>query len=417
MPEQGSAASDAPAGPLASSESGQGGLWAFAVLSAVYFGFIGYFNPYLPLWLKELGFSTLAIGTLTSVQSLTRVIAPYAWGWVSDHTGRRVWLMRIASVIAFASALGLLLTPGWVTPGIVFVGAVLFAMFLNTSAMMPMAEAALAQLVTTRQGLDVRRYGRVRVWGSIGFIITVVVFGFWFERDGLRGFPWGAAILLAGLVASCWRLPAQRESVHGSEPAPGLGPVMAKPAVRWFFVSLFFMILAHVSLYAFFSLYLDSLGYSKRIVGFLWAVSVVVEIAWFVDQGRWLPRLPLPTWIVLACVVAALRFSVTAAFGNSLALLVVAQAVHAITFAAHHTVCIAFINQHFPGRLRGRGQALYTVIGYGISGLVGGVAGGALSEALGFAAVFWAAGGMGIIAALAAWRSGVIAANSQEAGP
>ena len=128
---------------------------------------------------------------------------------------------------------------------------------------------------------------------------------------------------------------------------------------------------------------------------------------------RWLPRLPLPTWIVLACAVAALRFSVTAAFGNSLALLVVAQAVHAITFAAHHTVCIAFINQHFPGRLRGRGQALYTVIGYGISGLMGGVAGGALSEALGFAAVFWAAGAMGCIAALAAWRSAVLTGAKQ----
>ena len=341
------------------------------------------------------------------------MIAPYGWGWLSDHTGQRVWLMRIAAAAAFMCALGLLLTPGWVAPGFLFVAVVLFAMFLNTSAMMPMAEAALAQLVTTRQGMDVKRYGRVRVWGSVGFIITVVVFGFWFERFGLDGFPWGAAILLAGLVVSCWRLPAHREAVHGSEPAPSLGPVMAKPAVRWFFVALFFMILAHVSLYAFFSLYLDSLGYSKRIVGFLWAVSVVVEIAWFLDQGRWLPRLPLGTWIVLACLLAALRFSATAAFGSSLALLVVAQAVHAITFAAHHTVCIAFINEHFPGRLRGRGQALYTVIGYGISGLVGGVGGGALSEALGFAAVFWAAGAMGGIAALAAWRSAVLSGSGQ----
>src|ERR1700752_2684375 len=178
MPEPGSSASGA------SGQPGAGGLWAFAPLSAVYFAFIGYFNPYLPLWLKELGFSTLAIGTLTSVQSLTRVIAPYAWGWVSDHTGKRVWLMRIASTIAFVFALGLLLTPRWVDPGIVFVGAVLFAMFFNTSAMMPMAEAALAPLVTTRQGLDVRRYGRVRVWGSVGFIITRVGFGFLFGGQG-----------------------------------------------------------------------------------------------------------------------------------------------------------------------------------------------------------------------------------------
>src|SRR5262245_61059030 len=121
MPEQGSAAVG-----VATETGGARDLWAFAALSAVYFAFIGYFNPYLPLWLKGLGFSTLAIGTLTSVQSLTRVIAPYAWGWVSDHTGQRVWLMRIASSIAFLFAIGLLLTPGWMAPGIVFVGAVLF---------------------------------------------------------------------------------------------------------------------------------------------------------------------------------------------------------------------------------------------------------------------------------------------------
>lgn len=381
-------------------------LWAFALLSALYFGFIGYFNPYLPLWLKELGFGTLAIGVLSSVQSLTRVLAPYGWGWVSDHTGHRVWLMRIASSLAFVCAWGLVATPRWVDPGFAYVAIVLFVMFCNTSAMMPMAEAAMSQMVSRGGTLDVGRYGRVRVWGSIGFIITVVVFGFWFDTRGLDGFAWGAVLLLAGLVATAWRLPAARESTHEGSVAPSLAPVMAQPAVRWFFVSLFFMILAHVALYAFFSLYLDELGYSKRVVGMLWAVSVLVEIVWFLDQGRWLPRWKLSSWMAFACGLACLRFAATAAFGASLVVLVIAQAVHAITFAAHHTVCIAFINRHFPDRLRGRGQALYTVIGYGLSGLAGGVAGGALSEALGFEAVFWAASVIAGIATLAAWQCG-----------
>ena len=379
-------------------------LWAFALLSALYFGFIGYFNPYLPLWLKELGFGTLAIGVLSSVQSLTRVLAPYGWGWVSDHTGHRVWLMRIAASLAFVCAWGLVATPRWVDPGFAYVAIVLFVMFCNTSAMMPMAEAAMSQMVSRGGALDVGRYGRIRVWGSIGFIITVVVFGFWFDTRGLDGFAWGAVLLLAGLVATAWRLPAARESTHAGSVAPSLSPVMVQPAVRWFFVSLFFMILAHVALYAFFSLYLDELGYSKRVVGMLWAVSVLVEIVWFLDQGRWLPRWRLSSWMAFACGLACLRFAATAAFGASLVVLVVAQAVHAITFAAHHTVCIAFINRHFPDRLRGRGQAMYTVIGYGLSGLAGGVAGGALSEALGFAAVFWAASAMAALATLAAWQ-------------
>jgi|GEM_PF-3648036 len=81
--------------------------------------------------------------------------------------------------------------------------------------------------------------------------------------------------------------------------------------------------------------------------------------------------------------------------------MLLAQAAHAITFAAHHSVCMAWITRHFPGRLRARGQALYTVLGYGLPGVLGGVAGGALSEAAGYAAVFWAAAAAGALAALA----------------
>ena len=273
----------------------------------------------------------------------------------------------------------------------------------------------MAQHVSTEHGLDVARYGRIRVWGSVGFIVTVVVFGFWFERRGLDGFAPGAVALLLALVVACMRLPAEAPLLQEQHAAPSLRPVLAQPAVRWFFVSAFFMILAHIGLYTFFSLHLDALGYSKRIVGVLWAISVIAEIGWFLWQGRWLGRWPLTTWLAFACAVAALRFGATAAFGSSLAVLVVAQAAHAVTFAAHHTVCIALLNRHFPGRLRGRGQALYTVLGYGIPGVFGGVAGGALSDVAGFAAVFWAAGAAGLVAAFAAWRAGRAGALQESA--
>ena len=102
------------------------------------------------------------------------------------------------------------------------------------------------------------------------------------------------------------------------------------------------------------------------------------------------------------------RFAAIAAFGANPWLLVLSQGLHALTFAAQHTACIAVINRHFPGRLRGRGQALYTVLGYGIPGVLGGVAGGALIEAHGFASVFWAASGCGGIAALCCWQAWVL---------
>jgi MFS transporter, PPP family, 3-phenylpropionic acid transporter len=133
-------------------------------------------------------------------------------------------------------------------------------------------------------------------------------------------------------------------------------------------------------------------------------VSVLIEIGWFFTQGRWLPMLSLTGWLVLASALMVLRMGVTAGSPLMWPLLLAAQALHAITFAAHHTVCIALLSHHFPGRLRGRGQALYTVIGYGLPGVLGGLGGGVLSSALGLASVFWLAGGLALVATLCAWR-------------
>jgi PPP family 3-phenylpropionic acid transporter len=138
----------------------------------------------------------------------------------------------------------------------------------------------------------------------------------------------------------------------------------------------------------FFSLYLDSLGYSKTMIGVLWAVSVAVEIVWFFTQSRWLPRLPLTAWLVACSAAMVLRMTLTTVWADVLWVLLLAQAIHALTFAAHHTACIALLSHHFPGRLRGRGQALYTVIAYGFPGVLGGLLGGVLSERWGLQSVF-----------------------------
>src|SRR6187431_2423587 len=86
-------------------------LLPFAALSATYFAHIGFFNPYLPLWLKSLGLEITVISLLASVQSFTRVFAPYAWGALSDHTGERVKLLRFSALVALCASVGLWL-PG-----------------------------------------------------------------------------------------------------------------------------------------------------------------------------------------------------------------------------------------------------------------------------------------------------------------
>jgi len=374
----------------------------FAALSASYFAHIGFFNPYLPLWLQELGLSILAISVLVSVQAATRLFAPYGWGWLSDRTGERIQLMRYSACAALLASTGL-----WWDGGVNWLFGVLLLMFMHTSAMMPMSEAAMAHLVTQDGVFNARRYGRIRLWGSVGFLVTVMVAGVFFERAGMHHFPaWTVATMLA-VTFSVFCLPDLKEAIPAHALRVNVMPVLRQRAVQWFFASVFLHVLSHIGIYVFFSLYLDSLGYSKTMIGLLWALSVVVEIGWFFTQSRWLPRMSLPAWLVFCSVAMVLRMGLTASSAQVLVLLLLAQALHALTFATHHTVCIALLSQHFSGRLRGRGQALYTVIGYGFPGVIGGLAGGMLSTHYGLSSVYWASmviSALAVACALGAWR-------------
>lgn len=372
-------------------------------MSFAYFAYAGLFSTYASLWFASLGFSTLAIGSIASLQSATRLFSPYAWAWLADHSGQRIRLLRWAVGLSLFCSLGLLIAPqpGWVV-------WITVALFICTAAVIPISESALAQLVSPDGALDTRRYGRVRVWGSVGFVVAVMLSGFALERLGVNWFPALVVALLLGLMFAVWRLPAVAEPPHAADAPQGALSVLREPVVAWFFAGVFLTVLAHTSLYAFFSLYLDSLGYSKSAVGLIWAVGVAIEVLWFWFQSRWVHGLTMHGWLVLAALVTALRLAAVALFGGIAWVLVLTQFTHAVTFAAQHTACIAVINQHFPGRLRGRGQALYAVLGYGASGVVGGVAGGAMSEALGFAAVFWAASAAALAAAACCWRSLVL---------
>lgn len=376
------------------------GVLPFAAVSLCYFAFAGLFGTYAPLWYQSLGYSTFAIGALTSLQSSTRLFAPYAWGWTADHSGRREALLRFAAGGALVASLGFFTTPGYP-----WVAAVCVVLSLCTAGVIPISEAALSHHVSSAGRLDVARYGRVRLWGSLGFIGAVSASGFVLQAAGVDRFPLLCSGLLALLVVAAFRLPVTSDPAHAQAPAQGALAVLREPVVIWFFAGVFLTVLAHTSLYAFYSLYLSSLGYGKGAIGLLWSVGVVVEVAWFALQGRWVHRLPMHGWLALAAIASALRFAAIAAFAGSAAVLVAAQLLHAVTFAAQHSACIAVITRHFPGRLRGRGQALYTVLGYGASGVIGGVAGGALSERFGFASVFWAAGAISVAAAYCCWRA------------
>jgi PPP family 3-phenylpropionic acid transporter len=377
-------------------------LLGFGWVSFCYFSYAGLFGTYAPLWFQSLGLSALAIGTLASLQAMTRIVGPYAWGALGDHKGQRLRWLRWSSLLCVGGAISLFFIHDYTAVAVAVV-----LLFMATSGIVPLSEAALAQWLSRGGEMDPARYGRVRLWGSVGFIVAVTAAGYTLDAWGVQVFPLMVLLALLALLSVVWRLRLDSETAtpHPTTGAGSVWPVLRQAEVLWFFLGLFFTVLAHTALYAFFSLYLAHLGYSKAAVGLIWVLGVLAEIVWFWFQGRWLHLLPMHGWLTLAGVVTCLRFGLVALWGEHLALLLLLQLTHALTFAMQHTACTAVVNKHSDGALRGRGQALYAVLGYGISGVLGGVAGGALTQHWGYASVFGAAAVCGAIGAGCAWQA------------
>jgi PPP family 3-phenylpropionic acid transporter len=360
----------------------------FGLVWFCYFASLGLFNPYAPLWLASLGHSTFVIGAFAALQSWTRIVAPYGWGWLADHGGRRVQLLRVAAVACVAAAAALWAlreSSAWT------LAAVVAALFLANGAFTPIVETLILRHLHAGGTLDARRYGRVRLWGSVGFIGAVLLAGVLLQRIGIGALPlltFGMVLLLA---LATWRLPLTVEPPAGQQAPVAIAPVLRRPVVRWFFAGVMLTVLAHTSLYAFFSLLLDQQGYGKAAVGAMWAVAVAAEIVFFAVAGRRFERIDPYRWLLWAALASAARFALTAAYSHVPAVLVLLQLTHALTFAAQHMACTALIARYFPDRLRARGSALYSTLGYGVPGVVGGVGGGWLSESQGLASVFWTA--------------------------
>ena len=376
-------------------------LSASAALGFAYFVSAALFTTYVPLWFESLGLSLLSIGYLMSLPSWTRLFASFTWGALADRSGQQVPLIRLAAALSLVAALGYLL------PGHVWIlGSATFALYTFNAAITPLTETVVAaRLATADGGVDTRRYGRVRLWGSLGYLASVLGFGWAFDRFGMGSFVPALLLTLVLMIVMAWRVPNQRLAVHAHTPGPPLGEVLRKPAVRWFLAGIFLTVLAHQALYCFFSLYLDRQGHDHASVGVLWGIGVAAEICWFALQGRLMERATVHHWLTATALISALRFALTAAFGAQLWILVLLQLSHAMTFAAQHLACIALISRYFPGQLRGRGQALYLVVGYGLSGVIGAIGGGWLVSVFGLTSVFWAASVVALAGAACCWRS------------
>ena len=346
--------------------------WAFGSFFFLYFAYVGLVSPYASLFFLDRGFSVIEIAVLMSMLQITRIIGPFSWGWLSDYLSNRIGIIRFCACLA-----ALVFTTIYFLHS--YIGFFIWMFVLHTilSSLMPLGESATVHALFKDNSFD-KRYGRLRLWGSIGFIAMVLFAGELFQRKGIELYPLVGTFVLFTLALVTFLLHEpkmeRRKMVKGE-----LLVVLFNPDVRWFLLSGFFMQFAHAALYVFYSLYLSELGYDKLQIGLFWALGVSAEVIFFYFQSKVLIRVDPEVVLQASFGIGVIRFALMA-FLPFTSVLIIAQIMHAGTFAAHHSAATKLLQRWFTGPLQARGQALMATVSYGFGGTLGGLFAGWIWE-------------------------------------
>jgi PPP family 3-phenylpropionic acid transporter len=372
--------------------------WRIAGFYFFYYAFVGMFAPYWSLYLQSIHFDAIDIAILISIQPVMRMIAPNIWGWLADRTGKRLQVVQIAATLSAVSYLGVFATTS-------FWGMflVLALMSFFWSASMPLVEAT----TLTYLGKHSARYGRIRSWGSIGFIVSVVGLGYAFDYIAIAWLLWAGLICELGILIFARQIPPTEVLAHHTDSQP-VKQILLQPQVLALFGACFLMSVAHGPYYTFYSIYLVEHGYAKSAVGGLWALGVICEIGVFFLMPWLARRFGLTRILLVSFSAAIVRFMLIGWGVDFLLLLLIAQVLHAATFGAYHAASVGLVHEFFQGRHQSKGQALFGSITYGAGGMLGGLASGPIWQHYGASVLYSCSAGAALLGLLLMlWMRGV----------
>ncbi len=343
-----------------------------------YFALLGGFAPYWGLYLEDIGFNLIEIAQITSILMVTKVLAPNAWAWVGDRYGKRLELVRYGAFLTLLFFLAFYLHTGfwWY----IFVMA-LFSFFWN--AVLPQFEVITLHSLGDRR----ERYSQVRLWGSIGFVASVVLLGWAFDHiaiSHLRDFLLIIILLIALVSLFSFKQPARVTLRKKGSFVRSL----KSPVVLSFLCINFLLQLSHGPYYTFYSIYMEDLGYTRSTIGILWAVGVIAEVLIFIVMHRLLHRFSLRLIVIVSLVLTTMRWLIVGVFSDVFVMVILAQLIHAASFGAMHAVAIHFVHHSFSSDNQGQGQAIYSSVSFGAGGALGALLSGLIVTDYGYAMAF-----------------------------
>ena len=349
-----------------------------------YFSVLGVLIPFFPVYLKYVGYEPAQIGLLMSIFPATKVFSPPFWGWLADRHFAPLRLVRLGSSISMLSFVVMPVIP---LSGLPFL---LMLFGFSWSAVLPLFESVAMGLL----GVGSNRYAAIRLWGSIGFVVSSLLAAVWMEAlMPIGSLPVLMALLLAGQFITSWFVPSPSGGARkGIKEGGG-----ASRSRFWILIlSAFLLQVSHGAYYSFFSLFLEERGYGQYEVGAIWSLGVLAEVVLFFGL-RFCPfEVRAEVLLVLGLAVTCVRWLALSVEIYHPIWIFLVQLMHAGSFGLPHIAAIKIIGETFGGQQSARGQGAYAGIGFGFGGLVGSLMAGYLWERIPGDQVF-------LLSALVAW--------------
>ena len=326
-----------------------------------YFAMVGVYVIFMPKVLKDIGYSAVEIGAIYTSAPLMRFLLPFIF---------KRWIKLSSRVFCISLIATFLITV------LFFFTINTFWLFLLINFAFGGAMGAVLPFVETiaLERIGKERYGKIRLWGSVGFSVVAFILG-----NILENYIMALSFLVAtALLTTLFGLALVQYDTKVVEREKSIESDRDFSLVKYwaFWGSIFLFQFSFGAFYNFFTIYETSHGIALEIVSYLWIFGVACEIVMLIFQGPLLKHFDLLTLLFIATLSGVFRWIIVAIFPKSLTLIMLAQATHALSFALYYTAAIAYVYTLYTQKKLA--QQFFLGISFGLGGALGAIVSGVI---------------------------------------
>jgi len=342
-----------------------------------YYGAAASLFPFLVIYYESLGLSGYQIGFLAGIMPLIALFSAPFWGGLADVTQKhkRLLLLTIFTSIVIAFALSNASAFLWLIPLVV-----LLAFFI--APIMPIVDNSVMDLLADHKD----QYGKLRLWGAIGWGVAAPVVGWLIERSDLSWAFFGYMILMCAGLLVAWKLTVSQAGI-GSKFRGGLRSLLSNPWWSLFLFTVFVFGIGSSVIQNFLFLYMNDLEASKTLMGLSLMFATISELPVLYFSDRLLNRFGATGMIIFSMFLLVLRLLAYSFTRNPLLLLLI-QLLHGPTYSVVWVSGVSYAAKNAPQGMGATAQGLFSGVLLGLSAAMGAFIGGFLYENFGPVAMF-----------------------------